>query len=64
MVWDVRKVCNYFRNFPVMIGLTLKKLSLKLGMLLCLIFGGQGMQTIHIINLKDIRYVGVQICKK
>ena len=64
MVWHVRKVCNYFRNFPVMIGLTLKKLSLKLGMLLCLIFGGQGMQTIHIINLKDIRYVGVQISKK
>ena len=29
MIWDVRKVFNYFRNLPVMSNLTLKELSLK-----------------------------------
>ena len=41
MIWDVRKVFNYFRNLPVMIDLTLKEFSLKLAMLLCLVSGGQ-----------------------
>ena len=30
MIWDVRKVFNYFRNLPVMSNLTLKEFSLKL----------------------------------
>ena len=61
MIWDVRKVFNYFRNLPVISNFTLKELSLKLAMLLCLVFGGQRMQTIHLINLKDIKYVREQV---
>ena len=66
MIWDVRKVFNYFRNLPVMSNLTLKGLSLKVAMLLCLVSGEQRMQTIHLINLKDIKYVEeqVQSCKR
>ena len=61
MIWDVRKVFNYFRNLPVMSNLTLKELSRKLAMLFCLVSGGQRMQTIHLINLKDIKYFGEQV---
>ena len=61
MIWDVSKVFNYFRNLPVMSNLTLKELSLNLAMLLCLVSGGQRMQTIHLIDLKDIKYVGEQV---
>ena len=60
-IWDVRKVFNYFRNLPVMSDLTLKELSLKLAMLLSLVSSGQRMQTIHLINLKGIKYVGEQM---
>ena len=35
MIWNVKKVFNYFRNLPVITDLTLKELSLKLAMLLC-----------------------------
>ena len=58
MIWDVRKVFNYFRKLPVISDLTLKELSFKLVMLLCLILGVQRMQTIHLINLTDIKFVG------
>ena len=58
VIWDVRKVFNYFRNLPVMSNLTLKELSLKLAMLLCLVLGEQRIQTIHLMNLKDIKYIG------
>ena len=61
MIWDVRKVFNYFRNLPVMSILTFKQLSLKLAMLLCLVLGGQRMQIIHLINLKDIKYIREQV---
>ena len=61
ITWDVRKVLNYFRNFPAISDLILKELSLKLAMLLCLVSRGQGMQTIHLINLKDIKYVREQV---
>ena len=61
MIWDVKKVFNYFRNLPVISDLTHKELSLKLGMLLCLVSGGQRMQIIHFINLKDSKYVGDQV---
>ena len=30
-------------------------------MLSCLVFGGQRMQTMHLANLKDIKYVGYQV---
>ena len=42
-------------------NLTLKELSLKLALLLCLVSGGQRMLTIHLINLKHIKYVGKQV---
>ena len=58
MIWDVRKVFNYFRKLPVISDLTLKELSFQLVMLLCLILGVQRMQTIHLINLTDIKFVG------
>ena len=61
MTWYVRKVSNYFRNLPVMSNVTFKELSLKLAMLSCLVSGGQRMQTIHLISLKDIKYVGEQV---
>ena len=61
MIWDIRKVFSYFRNLLVMGNLTLKELSLKLAMLLSLFSGGQKMQTIHLISLKDIKYVGEQV---
>ena len=61
MIWDVRKAFNYFRNLPVRSNFTLKEVSLKLAMLLCLVLGGHRMQTIHLINLKDIKYVGEQV---
>ena len=41
--------------------LTRTEHSLNLAMLLCLISGGQRMQTIHLINLKDIKYVGEHV---
>ena len=40
VIWDVRKVFNYFRKLPVMSNLTLKEFSLKLAMLLCLVSVG------------------------
>ena len=61
MIWDVKQVFTNFRNLPVISDLTLKELSLKLAMLLCLVSGGQQMQTINLINLKDIKYVGDQV---
>ena len=44
-----------------MSDLTLKELSLQLAMLLCLVSVGQRMQTIHLIILEDIKYVGDQV---
>ena len=44
-----------------MSDLALKELSLKLVMSLCLVSGGQRMQTIHLIIFKDITYVGEQV---
>ena len=61
MIWDVRKVFNYFRNLLVISDLIIKEPSSKLAMLLCLVSGGKQTQTIHLINLKDIKYVGVQV---
>ena len=61
MIWDVKKVFNYFRNLQVISDLALKELSLKLAMLLPLVSGRQRMQAIHLINLKDIQYVGEQV---
>ena len=59
MIWDARKVINYFGNLPVMSNLTLKELSLKLAMLLCLVSGGQRMQTMPLIIMQKF-----QSCKR
>ena len=61
MIWDIKKVFNYFRNLPVMGNSPLKELFLKLAMLQCLVLGGQQMLTIHLLNLKDIKYVEEQV---
>ena len=55
------KVFNYIRSLSGMSHLTLKELSLKLVMFLCLVSGGQRIQTKHLINMKDIKYVGEQV---
>ena len=52
MIWDVKKVFNYFRNLPIISDFTLKEFSLKLAMLFCLVSGGQRIQTMHLINWK------------
>ena len=52
MIWGVRKVFNYFRNLPVMSDLTLKELSLKLAMLLCLVLGSLNVIKVSKLNLK------------
>ena len=44
-----------------MSDLTLKELSLKLAMLLSLVSSEQRMQTIHLINLKGVKYVREQV---
>ena len=54
-IWDVQKVFNYFRNLPNVNQLSLKDLSHKLVMLLCLTSGGQRAQTIHSICIEDIK---------
>ena len=61
MIWDIKKIFNYFINLHVMSDLTLKELSLQLAMLLCLVSVGQRMQTIHLIILEDIKYVEDQV---
>ena len=61
MIWDIKKVFNYFRNLLVMGNSPLKELSLKLAMFQCLVLGGQQMLTIHLLNLKDIKYVEEQV---
>ena len=61
MIWDVKKVFNYVRNLLVMSDLSPNGLSLKLVMLLCLVLGRRRMQTIHLTDLKDIKYVGDQV---
>ena len=61
MIWDVRKVFNYFRSLPVMSDSTLKELSLKLVLGPPLVSGGQRIQTIYLINMTDIKYVREQV---
>ena len=39
IIWDVKKVFNYFRNLQEISDLTLKELSFKLAMLLPLVSG-------------------------
>ena len=57
MIWDVSQVFNYFRSLPQPVQLDLKTLTLKLAMLMALLAGGQRGQTIHSINVLDIKVV-------
>lgn len=52
-IWDVRVVLDYLKTFVVSSSLSLKDLTLKLTMLLCLTTGQRG-QTIHKF---DINYI-------
>ena len=58
MVWNVNTVFNLFRSLESPACLTLKNLTQKLALLLVLLSGGQRCQTIHQINVVDIKIVG------
>lgn len=52
--WDVKIVFDYIRKLPHQDDLPLKILCKKLVVLMALLAGGQRMQTIHKIDLRDI----------
>ena len=54
-VWDVRILFNFFRKIPHQRDLPLKILCKKLAVLLSILAGGQRSQTIHKINVLDIK---------
>ena len=56
-VWDVSKVFNLFRELEDPEMLDIKILSQKLCMLIILLSGGQRCQTIHSINIEDLKVV-------
>ena len=53
--WDVSVVFSYFRELPSPSELDLKTLSQKLCLLLVLLSGGQRCQTIHKIQVQDLK---------
>lgn len=56
-IWDVRAVLDYLKTFGVLSALSLKDLTLKLTMLLCLTTGLHG-QTIHKFDTNYIQDLG------
>ncbi|XP_028392200.1 uncharacterized protein LOC114531256 [Dendronephthya gigantea] len=50
-IWDVNVVLNYLKNQGIPAALSLKQLTLKLTMLLCLLTG-QRCQTVHSMDIK------------
>ena len=54
-VWSVRVLFNYFRSIPHQRDLSLKLLSKKVAILICILAGGQRSQTIHTIKATDIQ---------
>ena len=54
-VWDVRILFDYFRKLPHQKLLPIKLLCKKLAILLSILAGGQRSQTIHRINVLDIK---------
>ena len=56
-IWDVRVVLDYLKTFVVSSSLSLKDLTLKLTMLLCLTTGQRG-QTIHKFDINYIQDLG------
>ena len=55
IIWNVKSVFDYLRYLPHQDDLPLNVLSKKLVLLMSLLAGGQRMQTIHLINLSDIK---------
>ena len=53
-IWDVNIVLGYLKNLPIPCLLSLKELTLKLNMLLCLTTGQRG-ETIHKLNTEHIQ---------
>ena len=56
-IWDVRVVLDYLKTFGASSALSLKDLTLKLTMLLCLTTGQRG-QTIHKFDINYIQDLG------
>ena len=56
-IWDIRVVLDYLKTFGVSSALSLKDLTLKLTMLLCLTTGQRG-QTIHQFDINYIQDLG------
>ncbi len=54
-VWDVGCVFNYFRTLASPADLSLEMLGKKLAMLICLLAGGHRSQTIHAIQVTNIK---------
>lgn len=60
-VWDVSCVFAYMRSLPLPAAQPLKMLSQNLAFLLGLLSGGQRCQTIHQIEIGDIKVVGDEL---
>ena len=56
-IWDVRVVSDYLKTFDASSALSLKELTLKLTMLLCLTSGQRG-QTVHKFDFNYIQDLG------
>ena len=56
-VWSVNIVFNYFRTLDHPKNLSMGLLGKKLALLMCLIAGGQRCQTLHAIDIRDIKFV-------
>ena len=55
LVWDVSQLLRYFRMLDDPENLPLSILGKKLAIMLCILAGGQRCQTIHAINVLDIK---------
>ena len=53
-IWDVNIVLDYLKNLPIPCLLSMKELTLKLNMLLCLTTGQRG-ETIHKLDTEHIQ---------
>ena len=56
-VWSVNIVFNYFRSLDHPENLSMGLLGKKLALLMCLIAGGQQCQTLHAVDICDIKFV-------
>ena len=54
-VWDVSVVFTFFRQLDTPADLTMEFLGKKLAILICLLAGGQRSQTVHAIQVTDIK---------